>query len=76
MACPDCGADDRTGLRGDEDVTASLGLPDDETEFSYDDFLQREFGTGVKPVGLHWKWWVTGVVLLVVIAIGWTLSVR
>jgi hypothetical protein len=46
-----------------------LGLPDDD--FDYDDFVAREFG--LKPhrrIGIQWYWWVTAVVLLVMIVLG------
>lgn len=45
-----------------------LSLPDED--FDYDDFVAREFGSErVKPPGLKWYWWVTGLVLLVLM--GW-----
>jgi hypothetical protein len=35
-----------------------LDLPDQE--FNYEDFVEREFGSGrrARPRGLHWFWWV------------------
>ncbi len=66
LACPDCGADARTGLHGDEDEGAALGL---EEEFSYEEFMQREFPrTGWRPAGLHWGWWLVGILLIVLLA--------
>lgn len=65
LACPDCGADERTGLHGDEEVGAAIGLDD----FSYDEFMKREFPSSIpRPAGLHWVWWVTGILLLLFLA--------
>ena len=59
-ACPECGSDESTGW-SDEAHTQSLDLPDDE--FSYDEFVQREFG---KPKRSRRQilWWIVAVVLL------------
>ena len=46
-----------------------LNLPDDD--FDYDAYVAREFGR--KPhrrIGIAWYWWVTAVVLLVMIVLG------
>ena len=64
LACPDCGADERTGLYGDEDKTTELGLPSQDEDFSYDEFMRREFGKSTQPHGLPWIWWMTGLLLL------------
>lgn len=38
-------------------------LPDDD--FDYEKFVAEEFRShSVKPHGLHWRWWVAAVVLL------------
>jgi hypothetical protein len=62
-ACPECGSDERTGWSEDA-ATSGLNLPNEE--FNYDEFVEKEFGNKpqVKPHGLHWVWWTTGVVLL------------
>lgn len=63
LACPECGADERSGWREDADDADGLGLDDDD--FDYDDFVQREFGGGSpRPRGIQPIWWVTAVVLL------------
>jgi hypothetical protein len=53
----------------EEDSTYdALDLPDED--FDYDDFVAREFGH--KPhrkVGIRWYWWVTAIVLLVLIVL-------
>ena len=46
-----------------------LDLPDED--FDYDDFVAREFGG--KPhrsIGIKWYWWVTALVLVVLIILG------
>lgn len=70
LACPQCGADEQTGLREetwDTDAATELGFLDDEA-FDYDAFLQEEFGTdarGRKKPHVHPAWWFAAVVLLV-----------
>lgn len=62
-ACPECGADERSGWS--EDAYAErLGLPDDK--FSYDEFVKEEFGgtKKVRPRGISWMWWLVALGLL------------
>jgi rRNA maturation protein Nop10 len=61
-ACPECGADEQTGWSEPAQYDR-LGLPDEN--FDYEDFVKREFGRH-KPIprGLHWFWWVVGVLVL------------
>lgn len=61
-ACPECGSDEQTGW-SEAAQTGGLDLPDEE--FSYDEFVQREFG-GKRPVphGVHWFWWIVAIVVL------------
>ncbi len=35
-------------------------------DFNYDEFVQREFGSGLKPAGIKTIWWITAIVVLVV----------
>ncbi len=65
-ACPECGADHLSGWREDADTTGGLGLPDEE--FDYEDFVEREFGGGVKPEGIAWVWWAAAVAALLAFA--------
>jgi len=70
-ACPECGADEETGW-SEEARTDGLDLPDEN--FDYEEFVKREFGGGKKspvPRGIHWFWWVVGVVLLALILWAW-----
>ena len=64
LACPDCGADHRSGWREDAGLYDGAGLPDGD--FDYDEFVRQEFGSSIKPAGIKPIWWVTAVVLLVV----------
>lgn len=62
VACPECGADHRSGWSAGADESGGLDLPDEE--FDYDAFVEREFGTSRKPAGVSAFWWVTAIVLL------------
>lgn len=63
LACPECGADERSGWREDADEVDGLGLDDDD--FDYDDFVEREFGGGgPRPHGIQPVWWITAIILL------------
>lgn len=64
LACPECGADHNSGWR--TDAADGLDLPDDD--FDYDEFLEREFSTGAKPAGIKAVWWITGIVLVLIVA--------
>jgi hypothetical protein len=59
-ACPECGADERTGWR-ESSVYDGLDLPDT----AHNDEHPAAPGTG----GLPWLWWITGVILLVTLAV-------
>lgn len=64
-SCPECGADEKTGW-SDSSYADRLGIPDDK--FDYDEFVKEEFGPPrVKPRGIHWIWWVTAVVLVLLL---------
>lgn len=64
LACPECGADERSGWR--EDAVDGLDLP--EEEFDYDAFVKKEFGREVKPEGIGWAWWAAAVAVLLAFA--------
>jgi hypothetical protein len=63
-SCPGCGADEKTGW-SDSAHAESLGIPDEN--FDYDEFVKAEFGTSPKPRGIHWFWWLTALVLAVLL---------
>jgi hypothetical protein len=69
LACPQCGADEQTGWSEDA-ASSTIDLPDDN--FDYDDFVKKEFG-GESPIpkGLHWFWWLVGVLLILGALVGW-----
>jgi hypothetical protein len=61
-SCPECGADEKTAW-SDSACADRLGIPDDN--FDYDKFVKEEFGPSrVKPRGIHWIWWVTALLLV------------
>ena len=67
-ACPECGSDETTGW-SDDAYASKLGIPTED--FDYDRFVKEEFGTGsdrVKPRGIHWVWWVTALILILLLA--------
>jgi hypothetical protein len=64
LACPACGADHNSGWREEAGNYDGLDLPDDS--FDYDEFVQREFGSTIKPAGIKMIWWITAIVVLVV----------
>ena len=72
LACPGCGADERSGWREDALAYDGTGLAEDD--FDYDRFVGEEFGTPVRPRGLSTFWWVAGV--LVILALGYVLIFR
>jgi len=64
LACPECGADERSGWR--EESVDGLDLPDED--FDYGEFVQKEFGPEVKPEGIAWAWWAAAVAALLAFA--------
>lgn len=63
-ACRHCGADHESGWK-DEVSYGGADLP--EENFDYDDFIKREFQPEIRPRHLKPIWWVTGIVVLVVL---------
>ena len=63
LACPECGADHKSGWRDDASVYDGTGLGDDD--FDYDEFVREEFGSNAKPRGISALWWITGLVLII-----------
>lgn len=83
LACPECGADERTGWndRADSQRTADrLGIPDDE--FDYDEFVKEEFGerkesrTNTKGENSLWWWVVVGLTLTFIYFAFFSMGVR
>lgn len=65
-ACPECGADERTGWR-ETSVYDDLDLPDSAYE---DDAAPKRAPATPRVNGIAWYWWVVGVALLVLFALG------
>lgn len=65
LACPECGADEKTGWDYRDIQYGALNLPDED--FDYEDWKQREFGRDPRPRGVSWLWWVTGILLLLIL---------
>jgi hypothetical protein len=68
LACPECGADHESGWRED---AGSIDATGGDEEFDYEEFVAEEFGTRAKPKGIATVWWVTAVVVLLLLAIGY-----
>jgi zinc ribbon protein len=64
LACPNCGADHNSGWREDAENYDGLDLPDES--FDYDEFVQREFGSTIKPTGIKTIWWITAIIVLAI----------
>lgn len=68
-ACPECGADERTGW-SEEAAAGGLDLPDEE--FDYESFVQEEFGKkGPVPHGMHWIWWAVALAMIALLVFLW-----
>ena len=65
LACPECGADHNSGWREEAENYDALGLPDDS--FNYDEFVAQKFGASPKPSGIKTVWWVTAILVIVVL---------
>lgn len=65
-ACPDCGADERSGWRDGAETYDGVGLPD---EFDYQDFVGEEFGSRIKPKGISVFWWVAAILVIIALCI-------
>ena len=61
LACPECGADHKSGWREDAERYDGIDLPE---EFDYEEFARKEFGSSAKPAGISAVWWVTAIVVL------------
>ena len=65
VACPECGADHLSGWREDGESYDGVSLPDES--FHYDEFVAQEFGSSPKPAVIKTVWWVTAILVLVVL---------
>ena len=71
-ACPECGADERTGWRENaESVYDGLDLPEEAFE---DGHAKRPSSSRARHVnGIPWYWWIVGVVLLLAL-VAWAMG--
>ena len=63
MACPECGADHKSGWREDAATYDAVDLPDEH--FDYDQFAREEFGKAI-PSKARIVYWITAVVIILV----------
>jgi hypothetical protein len=61
---PSVEADHDSGWRQDVDAYDAVDLPHED--FNYAKFIQEEFGSAPKPVGVKTIWWISAIVLIVV----------
>lgn len=76
LACPHCGADERSGWRDDADeidAASSLGI-DDPDDFDYEAFVAEEFGEGRAKSAVERFWWLVAVLVLVAFALVFALA--
>ena len=73
-ACPECGADERTGWRETmESIYDGLDLPEEAFE---DGKTKRAPSSPARRVnGVPWYWWLVGVLLLLSL-VAWALGLR
>ena len=65
-ACPECGADERTGWR-ETSLYDDLDLP----ESAYEDENEKARPRPVNRVnGIAWYWWIVGVAMLLLLVSG------
>ena len=62
LACPECGADHRSGWREDTETYDAVGLPDDD--FNYEEFVKQEFGSSSRRPAIKRVWWITAILLI------------
>jgi hypothetical protein len=62
LACPECGADHKSGWREDGMTYDDVSLPDDD--FNYEEFVREEFGPASRPTGVKAVWWITAILLI------------
>lgn len=79
VACDDCGACAKSGWKENAESYDGVDLPDEEEDFDYDDFIQREFGTnrqGRPSLNKETLWKIVAAVLLALMVLGYLLSAR
>ena len=70
-ACPQCGADERTGW-DEQSVYDGMELPDDDdTARAHDRFVEEEVKGGRPRSRRDWFWWAVALGLLVSVVTTW-----
>jgi hypothetical protein len=66
LACPECGADERTGWNEEATRYDGLDLPGESDD---DEARLKDLGlkSRIRPKGVPWYWWAVGVVLLAIL---------
>jgi predicted nucleic acid-binding Zn ribbon protein len=67
-ACPGCGADEETGW-SEKARYDSMGIPTEDEDFDYEEFVKREF-EGEKPRRKRQSLW-RAVAMLILLLIAW-----
>jgi len=62
LACPECGADHRSGWQKDTEAYDALDLPDED--FDYEEFVKQEFGSSPRRPAIKRVWWITAILLI------------
>jgi predicted nucleic acid-binding Zn ribbon protein len=65
-ACPECGADERTGWR-ESDPSDGLDLPDEN--FDRERFAEAELGQHPRRTGRVLFWWLTAIGVLIMVVV-------
>ena len=66
VACSECGADHNSGWREEAESDDALGVLEDD--FDYEEFVEQEFGSSPKPAGIKPVWWMTAIILVLLLA--------
>lgn len=67
-ACPECGADERTGWR-ETSIYDDLDLPD--SAFDEDEPNSASRRSPKRVNGIAWYWWLVGLAIIVVLLAKW-----
>ena len=66
-ACPECGADEKSGWGPDAHIQDGLDLPDEE--FDYEDFVKEEFSGGSSRSRKHLLLGAVAAIMLIIFLI-------
>jgi len=61
LACPECGADRRSGWQENTEAYDGVDLPNDD--FNYEEFVGQEFGSSQRSA-IKTVWWITAILLI------------